>query len=108
MHLRSNWILDNRPRTTQSYTYNAYKAAKNTFRNCNRQATENYLISLNEEIDRSAELDSATFWKLLKMRKNKTTVNDVNFNFNLSTTIFNQPHLSSVLSTATGDHVTCH
>ena len=74
MHVRRNWILDNRPRTTQSHTYIAYKAAKNTFRNCHRQATENYLILLNAEIDRSAELDSTTFWKLFKMRKNKTCV----------------------------------
>ena len=41
------------------------------------------MISLNQEIDESAELDSSTFWNLLKLRKTKsctTTGNEIKFN----------------------------
>ena len=72
MNIRSKWILDNRPRSNNSQTYKAYKHAKNKFRNCHRQAAENYLVTLNQEIDESAEVDSSTFWKLLKLRKPKS------------------------------------
>ena len=83
IHIRSKWILDNIPRFKQSHSYMAYKEAKNIFRNYHRQATENYLIPLNQEIDESAELDSSTFWKLLKLRKTKsctTAGNEIKFN----------------------------
>ena len=83
IHIRSNWILDNRPRSNQSQSYVAYKFAKNIFRNSHRQAAENYLITLNQEIDDSAELDSSTFWKLLKLRKPKSCTsagNEMKFN----------------------------
>ena len=82
-HIRSIWILDNKPRSNQSQSYIANKDAKNIFRKCHRQSVENYLVTLNQEIDESAELDSSTFWKLLKLRKPKSCTsagNEMKFN----------------------------
>ena len=68
--LRKLWVDSFRPRDN-STVYNNYKSAKCAFRRCHRRATDNYLIKLNVEIDKASELDSSTFWKIIKMRNSK-------------------------------------
>ena len=44
---------------------------KCTFRRWHRQTVDNYLVTLNREIDDACELDFASFWKIIKMKNNK-------------------------------------
>ena len=66
---RRKWRLKDKPRTSSSTEYNEYKEAKRLFRNKHRFYAEQYLSSLNDEIDNAAELDPRTFWRLYSKRK---------------------------------------
>ena len=62
---RTLWILENRPRGECFVSYSQYKEAKRLFRQYHRKCAENYLRSLNEEVDRAAGVSSEYFWKLV-------------------------------------------
>ena len=62
---RRQWISEGRPRGNNHTSYRKYKTAKSIFRSQHRKCADNYLSSLNAEIDQFAELDSAYFWKRL-------------------------------------------
>ena len=68
--LRKLWVEGFKPRGN-SPAYKNYNMAKRTFRRCHRSAVNTYLVTLNREIDDASELDSATFWKIIKMKNNK-------------------------------------
>ena len=72
---RRIWILDNRPRGVLFESYRSYKQAKRVFRQYHRKCAENYLKSLNEEIDRAAEINCDYFWKLINRRKSNNSSN---------------------------------
>lgn len=72
---RKVWILDNRPRGIPFTSYMEYKDAKRIFRQYHRKCADNYLKSLNEEIDSAAGLDSQYFWKLVNTRRNSSSAN---------------------------------
>ena len=60
-----------------------YIESKAVFRRAHRRTCDKYLISLNNEIDRAAEVDSATFWKIIKMpraKKGNSIGNEMKFN----------------------------
>ena len=63
------WILDNRQRGVLFESRRSYKQAKRVFRQYHRKCAENYLKSLNEEIDRAAEINCDYFWKFINRRK---------------------------------------
>lgn len=73
---RKIWIADNRPRGNNFTSYKNYKAAKRMFRQYHRKCAENHLRSINEEIDKAAELDCKYFWKLVN-RKRTSCANNV-------------------------------
>ena len=56
--------------------------AKCTFRRCHRLAVNNYLVTLNRVIDDASELDSASFWKIIKMKNNKGKQTGCEMKFN--------------------------
>ena len=66
---RRLWISEGRPRGNNHASYRKYKAAKCQFRSHHRLCAEDYLSSLNAEIDQFAELDSAYFWKMVNGRR---------------------------------------
>ncbi|MCG7874960.1 MAG: hypothetical protein N0C90_01355, partial [Candidatus Thiodiazotropha endolucinida] len=72
---RKDWILDGRPRGNAYFSYREYKNSKRVFRQYHRKSSENYLKTLNEEIDNAAELDGQYFWKLVGTRRNNSPVN---------------------------------
>ena len=73
--LRRAWVLENRPRGNCYETYRVYKQAKRLFRQYHRKCADNHLKSLNEEIDRAAEVSSEYFWRLVNKRKNTNSGN---------------------------------
>ena len=79
---RRLWILDNRPRGDCYISYKECKLAKRLFRQYHRKCAQNYLKSLNEEIDHAAEVSSEYFWKMVNKRKNNNSSNvgcEINF-----------------------------
>ena len=66
---RRLWIAEGRPRGNNYDSYRKYKRAKSLFRSQHRKCAENYLSSLNAEIDKIAEIDSAYFWKKINGRR---------------------------------------
>lgn len=66
---RRVWISDGRPRGNNYDSYRKYKRAKSMFRSHHRRSAENYLASLNAEIDNAAEIESAFFWEKIKSRR---------------------------------------
>ena len=68
--LRKLWVDCFKPRDN-SPVYKDYKMAKRTFRRCHRSAVNKYFVTLNCEIDDASEVDSATFWKIIKMKNSK-------------------------------------
>ena len=72
---RRLWVLDNRPRGDYFETYRCYKQCKRVFRQYHRKCAENRLKSLNDEIDRAAEVNSEYFWRLISRRKNSNSNN---------------------------------
>ena len=72
---RKMWISDGRPRGISFSSYRQYKETKRIFRQYHRHCSENYLKSLNEEIDNAAGLDSRYFWKLVNTRRKNSTSN---------------------------------
>ena len=70
---RTSWINNGRPRNSSTSSFKLYKDAKALFRKTHRRACDQFLISLNSEIDKASEVDSSTFWKIVKMRSNKRT-----------------------------------
>ena len=73
--LRRAWVLENRPKGDCYETYRVYKQAKRLFRQYHRKCADNHLKSLNEEIDRAAEVSSEYFWRLVNKRKNNNSGN---------------------------------
>lgn len=66
---RRLWIAEGRPRGKNYVSYRKYKRAKSLFRSQHRKCAENYLSSLNAEIDEIAEIDSAFFRKKINGRR---------------------------------------
>ena len=67
--LRTIWISEGRPRGNNFDAYRNYKLAKCRFRNSHRIKAEQYMKTLNDEIDTAAEVDNGYFWKLVNRRK---------------------------------------
>lgn len=85
-HVRWLWCCAGRPRDTNDPSYIQYKSAKCDFRRLHRKCVINFLQSLNEDIDRCAEIDSNRFWKLVNSRRRQGTPKrgaGINFNGNL-------------------------
>ena len=55
---RSVWIFERRPRGDGLSSYRQYEEAKRLFRQYHRKCAQNYLKTLNEEIDHAAEVNS--------------------------------------------------
>ncbi|MCG8044308.1 MAG: reverse transcriptase family protein, partial [Candidatus Thiodiazotropha endolucinida] len=72
---RKSWVLDDRPRGSSYISYREYKNAKRVFRQYHRVCSENYIKTLNEEIDKAAGLDSGYFWNLVNKRRTKSSCN---------------------------------
>ena len=80
---RKSWVSAGRPRDNSYIPYREYKDAKRVFRQYHRVCSENYIKSLNEEIDKAAGLDSRYFWNLVNKRRTKSSGNigaEVRFN----------------------------
>ncbi|XP_053398165.1 uncharacterized protein LOC128556626 [Mercenaria mercenaria] len=69
---RESWCRDGRPRNEASISYANYKNSKRVFRRMHRICIENYLTSIDQELDKTAEIDSDQFWKLVRHRKKKS------------------------------------
>ena len=84
---RQKWKVNGQPRAVIHPSFYHYKEAKRLFRRKHRFYAEQYLSSLNEEFDKSADVDPETFWKLYNKRTVKTTsqVYHGSMNFNSST-----------------------
>ena len=67
---RSKWLQDGRVSYTNSYT--SYRQAKNQFRRQHRHAVNLYMQRLHDEIDKAAECDQDTFWRLINCKRNKS------------------------------------
>ncbi|WAR22791.1 RS12-like protein [Mya arenaria] len=68
--LKTAWCADDRPRQTLCMSYVNYKTDKRQFRRLHRNSVNQYLVKLDQEIDRKAEEDSKGFWCLVKRRRN--------------------------------------
>ena len=62
---RRKWKLNGQPRGVIHSSDNQYKEAKRLFRRKHRFYAEQYLSSLNEELDRAVDVDPETFWKFI-------------------------------------------
>ena len=60
---RRNWKREGRPRGMQYLAYKQYKAAKTLFSAHHRKCSENYLMELNIETDKAAEIEVQYFGK---------------------------------------------
>ncbi|MCG8112938.1 MAG: reverse transcriptase family protein [Candidatus Thiodiazotropha taylori] len=83
---RRNWLRNGRPRGLQHLSYKEYKAAKAIFRAHHRKCAEKYLLELNMDIDKAAEIDSAYFWKKINNRRKASHTSagsEMNFNGNV-------------------------
>ena len=70
---RRNWITDGRPRGHNHLSYSQYKTSKRLFRAQHRLCAEQYLIEVNAEIDRAAEMNSSFFfWKKVNSRRKQS------------------------------------
>ena len=67
--VRRQWCNAGRPRECLNVSYRQHKAAKCDFRRLHRKVVFEYLKSLNDDIDRSAEIHSCSFWKLVNARR---------------------------------------
>ena len=67
--VRRQWCNAGRPRQCLKVSYRQYKAAKCDFKRLHRKVVSEYLKSLNDDIDRSAEINSCRFWKLVNARR---------------------------------------
>jgi hypothetical protein len=67
--LRQEWCRQGRPRNTTNPGHSKYKAAKPKFRRLHRLRVNEYLLELNSEIERTAEVDSVKFLKMINRRK---------------------------------------
>jgi hypothetical protein len=70
---RYRWISDGRPRDRQSVTFSVYKDAKRQFRCEHRKAANRYIDDLQREVDRCAEVDHRSFYKLVNTKRKKST-----------------------------------
>lgn len=66
---RSKWIQAGRPHYPDNESYRFYKECKNSFRSCQRQASEKLINDGFRELESAAEIDIRLFWYLLKIRK---------------------------------------
>ena len=87
---RRIWKREGRPRGKQYLAYKQYKAAKAIFRAHHRKCAENYLMELNIEIDKAAEVDSSVFWKKVNNRR-KTSHTSAGSEMNFSGNVYRDP-----------------
>ena len=81
--LRKTWIHCGQPRGNSYSSYTLYKNAKCAFRKQHRLCVNNYLSTLDYEIDKTAEIDSNQFWKLVSSRRKRSNSRagaEINFN----------------------------
>ena len=74
----------------QYLAYKQYRAAKTLFRTHHCKCAENYLMELNIEIDKAAEIDSAVFWKKVNNRQ-KASHSSAGSEINLSGNVCHDP-----------------
>ena len=79
---RTVWINDDRPRGNNYKSYKLYKIAKSKFRKLHRYHAQLYLNKLDEEIDRTAEIDQTQFWKLINKRRKSKSQTGAEIKFN--------------------------
>ena len=70
--LRKSWIQCGQPRGNFYPSYTLYKNPKCAFRKKHRFYVGQYLSNLDYEIDKTAEIDSNQFWKLVKTRRKRS------------------------------------
>lgn len=87
---RKAWIACNRPRGNSFPAYVNYKDAKRTFRQYHRICANNYLKTLNQEIDRAAGLNSQYFWRLVNRRRNSSP-SSIGAEIKFDNTIYKDP-----------------
>ena len=63
--LRNVWCSNGRPRLTDNVYCKDYKEAKHAFRRLHRIAVNAYLSKQDSEHDKTAEVDSNRFWKIV-------------------------------------------
>ncbi len=68
--LRQQWISDGRPRGSCHTSYTNYKQSKCKFRQMHRRAVDAYDTQQLIEIDKTLEVDSASFWREINKRRN--------------------------------------
>ena len=78
---RKSWVDAGKPRGSNHDVYSMYKAAKRHFRRMHRQASESFMKSQFDEIDRLAEVDHRLFWHHVNSRR-KRSCNSVGSNIN--------------------------
>lgn len=74
---RNVWVQENRPRGFENETFRNYKKSKNEFRNASREAYNNYVNDVSNEIEHSLELDHRLAWTIIRGRKVKSS-SDIN------------------------------
>jgi hypothetical protein len=70
--LHKEWCRDGRPRGNDNAYYVKYKSSKRDFRKMLRKCSEDLLIQEDNELDRSAEIASTQFRKLVNSRQRKS------------------------------------
>lgn len=77
------WCCTARPRNQDNVYFRQYKAAKLIFRKLHRLAIHRYIAKQYDEIDKTAEVDSNLFWKMVNSRRKcKQTASRAGIKFN--------------------------
>ena len=77
IYKRNKWLNENRPRGAQFKSYAEYKQTKSEFRRRHRECVVDYMKSMEAELDKSAEIDSNAFWKIVNKRRKKSTTTHI-------------------------------
>lgn len=90
MNRRKSWVDAGKPRGSNHVVYSLYKASKRHFRRKHRQASEAFMKSQFDEIDRLAEVDHQMFWHHVNSRR-KRSCSSAGSNINFGgRTVFNE------------------
>ena len=90
---RSVWISERRPHGDGYSSYRQYKEAKRLFRQYHRKCAQNYLKTLNDEIDHAAEVNSECeyFWELVNKRKSNNNSRNIGCEMKFENSTYRDP-----------------
>ena len=95
MASRNRWLDAGRPRGRNHNAFSEYKAAKRHFRRAHRQASETFIKTQLDEIDRLAEVDQRLFWHHVNHRR-KRSCNAAGSNINFDgRNVFNEREITN-------------